>query len=86
PPRPASAFVDETLRDRATARARLADVAAYLRAYEPHAPMRFLVERALDWWDRPLDEILEELMAHGEAGAVLHALARGTQETDEPKS
>lgn len=75
PPRVAP--VDEVaITNREQARAKLEEVAAYLQAAEPQAPMRFLVERALDWWDRPLHELLNELDALGDAGAVLAVLAQ----------
>lgn len=68
---------------RVEARARLDAVAGYLRAHEPQAPARFLIERALAWWDRPLHEILEELAMYGDAGAVLSALARPQPEDED---
>jgi type VI secretion system protein ImpA len=48
----------------------LAVVAEYLMRYEPHSPVPYMLERALEWGGKPLPELLAELMA-GERGRAL---------------
>jgi type VI secretion system protein ImpA len=44
----------------------LAAIADYLMRYEPHSPVPYMIQRALEWGGKPLPVLLRELMA-GEA-------------------
>jgi type VI secretion system protein ImpA len=48
--------------DRADALRRLAAVAAFFRRTEPHSPVAYLVQRAVQWGDMPLEHWLEEVI------------------------
>jgi len=50
------------LRDRAAALQQLSDVAAFFRRTEPHSPVSYLVQRAVQWGHMPLEEWLHEVI------------------------
>lgn len=52
-------------RDRADALKRLAAVAAFFRQTEPHSPVAYLVERAVQWGEMPLEEWLRDVIRDG---------------------
>lgn len=39
----------------------LATIAEYLARYEPHSPVPYLIQRALEWGSKPLPLLLREL-------------------------
>ena len=39
----------------------LASIAEYLARYEPHSPVPYLIQRALEWGRKPLPVLLREL-------------------------
>jgi len=41
---------------------RLSEIASYLRQVEPHSPVSYLVQRAVNWGRLPLDQLLKELL------------------------
>jgi type VI secretion system protein ImpA len=49
--------------DRADALRRLAAVAAFFRHTEPHSPVSYLVQRAVQWGEMPLESWLEEVIS-----------------------
>ncbi|HVE08597.1 MAG TPA: type VI secretion system protein TssA [Paraburkholderia sp.] len=49
----------------------LAMIADYLMRYEPHSPVPYMIERALEWGGKPLPQLLKELMASGQDGQSL---------------
>ena len=53
---------DGVLTDRATALRQLAAVAAFFRRTEPHSPVSYLVQRAVQWGAMPLEEWLREVI------------------------
>jgi type VI secretion system protein ImpA len=50
------------LRDRAAALRQLAEVAAFFRRTEPHSPVAYLVQRAVQWGHMPLEDWLKEVI------------------------
>ena len=50
------------LRDRAAALQRLSEVAAFFRRTEPHSPVSYLVQRAVQWGHMPLEDWLQEVI------------------------
>jgi type VI secretion system protein ImpA len=48
----------------------LALIAEYLMRYEPHSPVPYMIQRALEWGSKPLPVLLRELMSQ-EAGDKL---------------
>jgi type VI secretion system protein ImpA len=52
----------EALRDRAAALQRLAEVAAFFRRTEPHSPVSYLVQRAVQWGQMPLESWLRDVI------------------------
>jgi type VI secretion system protein ImpA len=52
-------------RDRAAALRQLADVAAFFRRTEPHSPVAYLVQRAVQWGHMPLEAWLKEVINDG---------------------
>jgi type VI secretion system protein ImpA len=53
------------LADRAAALRQLAEVAAFFRRTEPHSPVAYLVQRAVQWGHMPLEEWLKEVITDG---------------------
>jgi type VI secretion system protein ImpA len=51
--------------DRAAALRQLAEVAAFFRRTEPHSPVAYLVERAVQWGHMPLEHWLKEVINDG---------------------
>jgi type VI secretion system protein ImpA len=51
-----------TLRDRAAALRQLTDVAAFFRRTEPHSPVSYLVQRAVQWGHMPLENWLQDVI------------------------
>jgi type VI secretion system protein ImpA len=49
----------------------LATIADYLMRYEPHSPVPYMIQRALEWGSKPLPLLLKELMASGQDGQNL---------------
>jgi type VI secretion system protein ImpA len=58
----AGADADGMLRDRAAALQRLSEVAAFFRRTEPHSPVSYLVQRAVQWGHMPLEDWLHEVI------------------------
>lgn len=54
--------VTGAIQNRADALRRLADVAAFFRATEPHSPISHLVERAVKWGNMPLEKWLQDVI------------------------
>jgi type VI secretion system protein ImpA len=52
-------------RDRAAALRQLAEVAAFFRRTEPHSPVAYLVQRAVQWGHMPLEAWLKEVINDG---------------------
>lgn len=50
------------LRDRAAALQQLSEVAAFFRRTEPHSPVSYLVQRAVQWGHMPLEDWLHEVI------------------------
>jgi type VI secretion system protein ImpA len=50
-------------RDRADALRRLAAVASFFRRTEPHSPVSYLVQRAVQWGQMPLEQWLRDVIA-----------------------
>jgi type VI secretion system protein ImpA len=50
------------LRDRAAALRQLSEVAAFFRRTEPHSPVSYLVQRAVQWGHMPLEQWLQEVI------------------------
>ena len=50
------------LRDRAAALQQLAEVAAFFRRTEPHSPVSYLVQRAVQWGHMPLETWLRDVI------------------------
>lgn len=50
------------IQNRADALKRLADIAAFFRATEPHSPISHLVERAVKWGNMPLERWLQDVI------------------------
>lgn len=48
--------------NRRDALARLAEIAAFFQATEPHSPVSYLVQRAVKWGNMPLDSWLQEVI------------------------
>jgi len=42
--------------------ARLAEIAAYLRASEPHSPVSYLIQRCVRWLNMPYEELMRDLV------------------------
>src|SRR5262249_36782170 len=61
---------DAGLGDRQEALRQLAAVAAFFRRTEPHSPVSYLVQRAVQWGRMPLDDWLREVI-HDE-GVLAH--------------
>jgi type VI secretion system protein ImpA len=61
-PQAPPASVPLTPQDRADALRRLQAVAAYFRRCEPHSPVSYLVQRAIDWAELPLEEWLRHVI------------------------
>jgi len=53
------------LSNRASALRQLAEVAAFFRRTEPHSPVAYLVQRAVQWGHMPLEEWLKEVINDG---------------------
>jgi type VI secretion system protein ImpA len=53
---------DDMLRDRAAALRQLAEVAAFFRRTEPHSPVSYLVQRAVQWGHMPLESWLRDVI------------------------
>jgi type VI secretion system protein ImpA len=49
----------------------LASIAAYLARYEPHSPVPYLIQLALDWGRKPLPLLLRELTSGDPEGRTL---------------
>lgn len=58
------------LRSREQALAQLRDVAAFFRATEPHSPVAYLADKAVQWGDMPLHLWLRSVLK--DAGALAH--------------
>lgn len=58
------------LRTREQALAQLREVAAFFRATEPHSPVAYLADKAVQWGDMPLHQWLRSVMK--DAGALAH--------------
>jgi type VI secretion system protein ImpA len=64
------------IRCRADAYGRLAEIAEYLLAIEPHSPAPYLIKRAVAWSHMPLGELLAELLqATGDLQSIYTLLA-----------
>jgi type VI secretion system protein ImpA len=50
------------LGDRAAALQQLAEVAAFFRRTEPHSPVSYLVQRAVQWGHMPLENWLRDVI------------------------
>ncbi len=66
----AASAVSGPLRSRAQALAQLRDVAAFFRATEPHSPVAYLADKAVQWGDMPLHEWLRAVVK--DTGALSH--------------
>jgi type VI secretion system protein ImpA len=55
--------MDGALTDRAAALRQLAAVAAFFRRTEPHSPVSYLVQRAVQWGAMPLEDWLREVIS-----------------------
>ncbi len=53
------------IQSRADAYRRLREAAAYLKRVEPHSPTPYLVEKAVSWGDKSLDDLLREFVSEG---------------------
>jgi type VI secretion system protein ImpA len=51
--------------DRAAALRQLVEVAAFFRRTEPHSPVAYLVQRAVQWGHMPLEDWLKEVIGDG---------------------
>jgi type VI secretion system protein ImpA len=58
-------------RSREDAYRQLASIAEYLARYEPHSPVPYLIQRALEWGCKPLPILLRELMSSDADGQRL---------------
>lgn len=58
----ASGHRGQALRDRAAALQQLAEVAAFFRRTEPHSPVSYLVQRAVQWGHMPLESWLRDVI------------------------
>jgi type VI secretion system protein ImpA len=52
----------------------LASIAQYLLRYEPHSPVPYMIQRALEWGSKPLPELIQELMASDAGGPKLWSM------------
>jgi type VI secretion system protein ImpA len=68
---PAGAGSTGPVRNRKEALRRLAEVADYFRATEPHSPVYHLVQRAVRWGEMPLETWLGEVIKDGSVLAQL---------------
>lgn len=68
---PAGALSTGPIRNRKEALRRLAEVAEYFRATEPHSPVYHLVQRAVRWGEMPLEAWLGEVIKDGSVLAQL---------------
>jgi len=50
------------IRSRQDAFNRLEEIARYLRVVEPHSPVSYLVQRAVNWGRMPFEDLLQELL------------------------
>jgi predicted component of type VI protein secretion system len=50
---------------------RLREAAEYLRRTEPHSPVPYLVERAVNWGQMPFQEVLRDVLKDDKARASL---------------
>lgn len=57
-----TAGVSGPIGNRADALKRLAEVAAYFRKTEPHSPVSYLVNRAIQWGNMPLENWLQDVI------------------------
>jgi type VI secretion system protein ImpA len=60
--------------NRADAYRQLASIAEYLLRYEPHSPVPYLIQRAVEWGGKPLPVLLQELMSDNAAGPKIWSL------------
>src|SRR5262249_32213111 len=60
--RPAGRGAAEALGGREAAYRRLREVAAYLKKIEPHSPVPFLIERAIQWGEMPFDRLFKDVV------------------------
>ena len=51
-----------SIRSRQDALNRLEEIAKYLRQVEPHSPVSYLVQRAVNWGRMPFEDLLQELL------------------------
>ncbi len=56
-----------SVRSRQEALKRLAEIAAFFRATEPHSPVSYAVQRAVKWGNMPLEEWLADVLKDGTA-------------------
>lgn len=55
-------------RSREDAYRQLASIAEYLMRYEPHSPVPYMIQRALEWGGKPLPALLDELLSNDVTG------------------
>ncbi|TKC81431.1 type VI secretion system protein TssA [Trinickia terrae] len=60
-----------TPQSREDAYRQLALIADYLMRYEPHSPVPYMIQRALEWGSKPLPLLLRELMSEEAGGEKL---------------
>jgi type VI secretion system protein ImpA len=64
-------IVQGALQSRDDAYRQLAAIADFLMRYEPHSPVPYMVQRALEWGAKPLPVLLQELMSGDSDGQKL---------------
>ncbi|QCP53542.1 type VI secretion system protein TssA [Trinickia violacea] len=67
----AAAGVPGMPQSREDAYRQLATIADYLMRYEPHSPVPYMIQRALEWGGKPLPVLLRELMSSEADGQKL---------------
>lgn len=63
PPATGAAPIAATLSSREDAYRQLVIIADYLAKTEPHSPVPYLIKRAVEWGNKPLNELLTELIS-----------------------
>jgi type VI secretion system protein ImpA len=71
--------------DRAAALRQLAEVAAFFRRTEPHSPVAYLVQRAVQWGHMPLEDWLKEVITDGNVLAHVRETL-GLKDAEKPAS
>ena len=76
---------DGPIKSREDAMRRLQEVATYLRQTDPHSPVSYLIQRAVNWSRMPLEKLLGELVQDAETRNKINEMLgiRASEEMEE---